>query len=641
MQVRYTLLLYLSISLLASTSFSQQQLTPYTVGMIWYDKGEYSKAIPFFDRAIEMNPEDNTAYFRRCYSFYYLGNYQNALQDLENTFDLEMIDNRYFFMKGQFYDKLKQSSLAAYYLDLAIASEPERLYYYTYRSAFNMEMGNYGKALRDYDVIIAADPYNYSAYFGRGLAKFNLKMKTDACLDWLYGCDKNESCQRYFFYKYTDLDLRGLNVKPVQKVELIKPEFLFENDTSLSYYLTNNLVYPDKAILSKKQGTVLIKFTITTESNLDDIRILFSPSPDFESEMIQVIRESGSFWITPAMKNGKPVDYTYILPVTFRLKDTLILKSDLLDTLNSMLNKEKYSEASIVAGQALSFNPFMIEVFHSYKLALEKSDRKCEFCSFSWFDDLVLQDGEIMDEVCFMAEKIVLYYNDIWEITDPETSSYIRIGKWEERNNFITGPFTDYRSDGSICTEGGYHEKKKYGSFRFFFPDGNVSCEFNYYNDQLKDTCRFYHPDGTLKHSIRIDGERFHVLEYRDSSGIDLLHDGTGEWKFSVMDYRNTDTLTIQGIMSNHQKDGVWYYLRNNSVLVEEKYTKGTINSSFYFDNNAKSRSYVSLLNSWMLVPFSLVRSEKLMIDPDAKLEYYPFIGRTSRVIGGTPDIKL
>ena len=85
---------------------------------------------------------------------------------------------------------------------------------------------------------------------------------------------------------------------------------------NFSWWLNARLIYPDEA--KTDEGTVLAKFTVGTDGKVKDIGILWSVSEQLDRIVAQQIAKSPDW--TPAMKDGKPVEMTFIQPVVFKVR---------------------------------------------------------------------------------------------------------------------------------------------------------------------------------------------------------------------------------------------------------------------------------------------------------------------------------
>lgn len=87
---------------------------------------------------------------------------------------------------------------------------------------------------------------------------------------------------------------------------------------NLMEYLRENIKYPEKALDKSLEGRVYVKFTIKKDGSIDEIKVIRSADPILDEEAIRVVKNMPK-WI-PAQHNGKDVNSTYTLPITFHIK---------------------------------------------------------------------------------------------------------------------------------------------------------------------------------------------------------------------------------------------------------------------------------------------------------------------------------
>ncbi|MBY5956904.1 TonB family protein [Membranicola marinus] len=98
-------------------------------------------------------------------------------------------------------------------------------------------------------------------------------------------------------------------------------------------YLYENIGYPAIARKNNIQGQVIATFTITKDGTVDEVHIIRDLGARLgdEVERLLVNMNSQGKW-TPAIKDGKPVDFEMTLPVSFQLKgDNVTTKVEKLD----------------------------------------------------------------------------------------------------------------------------------------------------------------------------------------------------------------------------------------------------------------------------------------------------------------------
>ena len=88
-------------------------------------------------------------------------------------------------------------------------------------------------------------------------------------------------------------------------------------DAGLFNFISDNLNYPKKAIEKSVEGSVLVRFAIDTDGKVRDVEVIQSVDPNLDAESVRVVKSLPLF--KPAMKDGKPVQFFYSLPVKFKL----------------------------------------------------------------------------------------------------------------------------------------------------------------------------------------------------------------------------------------------------------------------------------------------------------------------------------
>lgn len=85
----------------------------------------------------------------------------------------------------------------------------------------------------------------------------------------------------------------------------------------INIHIIKNFKYPEIAQEMGVQGRVYTSFIINKCGNIDDIK-LSGPDQNLEKEALRIIRLLPTF-IPGTLKNGRPVDVPFSIPITFRL----------------------------------------------------------------------------------------------------------------------------------------------------------------------------------------------------------------------------------------------------------------------------------------------------------------------------------
>lgn len=90
-------------------------------------------------------------------------------------------------------------------------------------------------------------------------------------------------------------------------------------DHALIQDLAENLVYPPEAVKEGTQGRVILQFVIKKDGSIDidNITVTRSLSPECDQAAIEAVKKLKKF--KPGLKDAKPVNVRYTLPVSFKL----------------------------------------------------------------------------------------------------------------------------------------------------------------------------------------------------------------------------------------------------------------------------------------------------------------------------------
>jgi len=83
-------------------------------------------------------------------------------------------------------------------------------------------------------------------------------------------------------------------------------------------FLNKNLHYPDEAMSTEIQGTVMVQFIVDKDGHISDVEAISGPEKGgLKEEAVRVIKKSGQW--TPAVQNGRYVKSYKRQPVTFQI----------------------------------------------------------------------------------------------------------------------------------------------------------------------------------------------------------------------------------------------------------------------------------------------------------------------------------
>jgi TonB family protein len=88
-------------------------------------------------------------------------------------------------------------------------------------------------------------------------------------------------------------------------------------NAAIQKHINQNLTYPEEAKNKKLEGTVVVTFSVDVTGKVKDAKVSTSVHYTLDEEALRCI--SGLPDWEPAMREGRPVESSYIMPVVFKL----------------------------------------------------------------------------------------------------------------------------------------------------------------------------------------------------------------------------------------------------------------------------------------------------------------------------------
>lgn len=87
----------------------------------------------------------------------------------------------------------------------------------------------------------------------------------------------------------------------------------------MSYYISENLYYPDEAIDNDEMGKVIVGFTVLEDGIIGDLTIIQSASKSLDEEALRLVK--GIPGMIPPYCNGVPIKFNGRLPFNFEMSE--------------------------------------------------------------------------------------------------------------------------------------------------------------------------------------------------------------------------------------------------------------------------------------------------------------------------------
>ena len=144
------LLIILYLACFSSVACGQTTEDLLQQGIQYAQKGNYKKALKYYNKVIGQNPVWAEAYYHRGAAYYELQDFQAVIADSKEAI------------------KLKPDYQSAYF-NLGIC-------YY--------RIGEYAKAIEYFSTLIGLQPKDADSFYWRGMAYKQVKFNKEACEDW-------------------------------------------------------------------------------------------------------------------------------------------------------------------------------------------------------------------------------------------------------------------------------------------------------------------------------------------------------------------------------------------------------------------------------------------------------------------------
>ena len=189
------------------TGDAQNRMQAYryaNAGKIMIDKTEYQKAVDEISKAIDLEPEYNTAYYYRSLAYMNMDEYEKAISDIDKAIKFAPKVFGYFNHRGTVYLFWKKYPKAIEDFTKALTIEPRNIVSYINRGDAYRLSENYENAITDYTSALSLDDKLIHVHNNRGYTYYKIKEKNNACKDFKTACELGD-CRAYDHLKQKDV----------------------------------------------------------------------------------------------------------------------------------------------------------------------------------------------------------------------------------------------------------------------------------------------------------------------------------------------------------------------------------------------------------------------------------------------------
>jgi len=158
-------------------------LAYFSIGEVYADAGDQTRAIEQYDRSIEANPKYAAAYYNRGNAYAVLGNRMQAIKDYTKVIELIPDDVETYTNRGNAYIAIGNYQQALQDYSKIIEVSPKLAYAYFMSGVAYGRLGDLSRAVDNYDKAIEINPRYAEAYSNRGAAYGRLGNRRQALED--------------------------------------------------------------------------------------------------------------------------------------------------------------------------------------------------------------------------------------------------------------------------------------------------------------------------------------------------------------------------------------------------------------------------------------------------------------------------
>ena len=249
------------------------------------------------------------------------------------------------------------------------------------------------------------------------------------------------------------------------------------------------------------------------------------------------------------------------------------------------------------------------------------------------------------------ASQVVgrFFYNKSWELTTNDSSVFFRTCIIDTTNNWFVGQVRDFTKEGKLVMTGLYKAGGKEGEFVFMYPDGKIESQGSFLKNQRTGIWNYFYQNGSPKQTVKFekDGSPI-ILTFNDSTGKELMKDGTGLWTEEFQVYRFPKKLITRGFFKSYQRDGEWttqvedgsLLFADGAVHLKQTYRNGKYLSGAAFDASNQKVGLLREPQGIVLLPYKLAVTESFSFVKGISRENYPVLSEKlpSKVLSNGSD---
>lgn len=175
------------------------------LGQIYREEGDYDKALEYYQKAVEMNPQIHNAWYNIAYILITTGKHQEALKPLKQAINLRPRNAQNYVAQGMAYVGMEQYEKALSDFKKAISLDSSNLEAHINKARVNFNFHQFREAIQTYTYIlenISPIPDQGSIHLNRAFALMNLGQRQEACADFFRAAKHGKPTAQDYINRY-------------------------------------------------------------------------------------------------------------------------------------------------------------------------------------------------------------------------------------------------------------------------------------------------------------------------------------------------------------------------------------------------------------------------------------------------------
>ncbi|WP_192823158.1 energy transducer TonB [Rufibacter sp. LB8] len=190
---------------------------------------------------------------------------------------------------------------------------------------------------------------------------------------------------------------------------------------------------------------------------------------------------------------------------------------------------------------------------------------------------------------------VTVFFDANWQVTEKPEAAFIRVGKLDTLAHTFHGTVTDYYVSGAPLMQVAYVANIKEGVFSLYYSTKQLAQQGIFLNDKRAGAWNYFYPDGKPWQTLEFLDDNFKVINYYDSTGQQLVKEGTGAWQNSLQAKVGAKNVSMQvsGNWADGKKVGTWFATQPTGEKVfEEEFENGSLVKGKVYDQTSGKMVY-------------------------------------------------